>query len=595
MTDLLNHLLRSGVTPSFSFPLDVADFRGEGMKNFRRHVWPKMQTGLKQGLSTYSPGKVLTVDGVRYKVNGLYIYGAEDGVNRAQTHFSDGIDGERIRYYNRCTSERCGWVSSEMSEPLDSPDCHVCGGQGSVETGIWYRPDGFAPIIVPWDGDDDLSSRRDWNRTMLPQKVTERSSIQPAGGIEFPAPLTDEEESNLIPASFEEHSESIDENSLEKLQDVFQRIQIRSTPDDGTGAELLLINSGYNGTGYHVCELCGRTEARGDMLQGRRAEGHFRPYAPIPETRVTADHESRHKCQGTPFSPSDSNGNSHDRLFLGMTFITDMIIISIPVQAPFDTSANIVRQREINDALVTVKEALITEFQKAANLVNREIKGGVRKRSFDVGGNSVNHFEIFLYDDVSGGAGLTPSLLRGEEAWPRFIRILEATEERLGGSKCIGGEGCGKACLGCLLDFRNQREHDRLDRRQGLRLLRYILHGTVPTIESGTSEGGIEEIERLAGLLRESLRSFNDPDVEVSHPDGVLTFRRDGNEVLIRPRIPYVSVIHEPVVSEWFQQGLPPQNSIRTGQHSQISLTALEQSPSDYAEKIYRSLNLEYD
>ncbi len=104
MTDLLNHLLRSGVTPSFSFPLDVADFRGEGMKNFRRHVWPKMQTGLKQGLSTYSPGKVLTVDGVRYKVNGLYIYGAEDGVNRAQTHFSDGIDGERIRYYNRCTS-----------------------------------------------------------------------------------------------------------------------------------------------------------------------------------------------------------------------------------------------------------------------------------------------------------------------------------------------------------------------------------------------------------------------------------------------------------------------------------------------------------
>ena len=87
--NLLNHLIRTGLTPSFSFPLDVAEFRGEGQINFRRSVWPKMGTDLKQALSVYSPGKILTVDGVEYEVRGLYIYGAEDGVDRAKKHFSD--------------------------------------------------------------------------------------------------------------------------------------------------------------------------------------------------------------------------------------------------------------------------------------------------------------------------------------------------------------------------------------------------------------------------------------------------------------------------------------------------------------------------
>ena len=52
---LLNHLLREGITPSFSFPLDVCEFKAEGRVNGDRHVWPNMQQDLKKALSEFSP------------------------------------------------------------------------------------------------------------------------------------------------------------------------------------------------------------------------------------------------------------------------------------------------------------------------------------------------------------------------------------------------------------------------------------------------------------------------------------------------------------------------------------------------------------
>ena len=64
---LLNHLLREGITPSFSFPLDVCEFKAEGRVNGDRHVWPNMQQDLKKALSEFSPGRVITVDGEKYR------------------------------------------------------------------------------------------------------------------------------------------------------------------------------------------------------------------------------------------------------------------------------------------------------------------------------------------------------------------------------------------------------------------------------------------------------------------------------------------------------------------------------------------------
>ena len=135
-TNLLKHLLRSGITPSFSFPLDVAVFRGEGSQNFKPKIWPNMDSDLKQALSTYSAGKVLTVDGEEYQVKGLYIYESNDRINKALEHFSQDIGKERLKYYNRCIEERCGWVSNIMDKPNILDKCPICEVPTTAEAGI---------------------------------------------------------------------------------------------------------------------------------------------------------------------------------------------------------------------------------------------------------------------------------------------------------------------------------------------------------------------------------------------------------------------------------------------------------------------------
>ena len=39
--------------------------------------------------------------------------------------------------------------------------------------------------------------------------------------------------------------------------------------------------------------------------------------------------------------------------------------------------------------------------------------------------------------------------------------------------RSVQQKGCGRVCIGCLLDFRNQMESDRMDRKLGYQILSY--------------------------------------------------------------------------------------------------------------------------
>lgn len=586
--NLLNHLLRSGITPSFSFPLDVAEFRGEGQVDHKRKVWPKMSTDLKQALSVYSPGKRLTVDGEDYEVKGLYIYGAEDPLNRAQIHFSDDTYKDHIQYYNRCTADRCGWVSKILDRPDEHEKCPVCDQNGTVKTGIWYRPDGFAPQIVPWNFDGP-NTDVGYSRTMKANRPgRKRPESEPSGAVEFPAPLTDGTESDIRDYSISDVEETLDDDDLVILKGIFDRVTIRSTHDDGKGVELLLINSGYNSKGYFICELCGYIALRRDDPGfSSESRGHFRPYVANQGIKVPMSHDSRKKCIGEPF---DIGG--YDTVYLGMTFRTDVLMISLDGEPPFLQETRLANQRAFNNALTTLKEALITEIQKSAKLVNREINGGVRKRSkLNSDQNRINAFEIFLYDDVSGGAGLTSSILTsGGTPWGKFISILKSTETRLSGELCFDEVGCSKACLGCLFDFRNKREHPRFDRRNGLRIVRYILYNTVPSIESGSQNGDDEDLRMLADLLEENLRIIGS-DVSVDTENGCILARKQGKEIHIRPRISYVDIFADPILKSWdendidFDENLPDVDASEIG-YVQIDHEQILRNTAKIAEQI---------
>ena len=224
------------------------------------------------------------------------------------------------------------------------------------------------------------------------------------------------------------------------------------------------------------------------------------------------------------------SGNGLNSLFLGMTFKTDMILFTFDVDTPFNTDKRTILNNSLNDGVRAIKEALITEIQAVKKFMKMEIGGGLRKHNVTVDGETRTVFDIFLYDDVSGGAGLTTSLFDGEEGYRDFVEILKRVELRLSGSLCMGGKGCDKACVGCLLDFRNKREHDKLDRKNGLRILRYLLYGKVPTIETGNqNDTPHDELQNLANQLGGDLSQMNDYVVKANQDEGVIeiTFNQE--------------------------------------------------------------------
>lgn len=76
------------------------------------------------------------------------------------------------------------------------------------------------------------------------------------------------------------------------------------------------------------------------------------------------------------------------------------------------------------------------------------------------------------------------------------MEILEQTLELL--EDCP--ENCDQSCYRCLRSFRNRFEHSLLDRHVGASLLRYLVHGTKPTLNE-------ERLERSADALYFDLSS----------------------------------------------------------------------------------------
>ena len=314
-------------------------------------------------------------------------------------------------------------------------------------------------------------------------------------------------------------------------------MSIASTPDDGRGVNLILVNSGYRGQGYYIHADCGLIAAQADIALRNQADGHHRPYTPMPEQGedVTHTHASRQLC-----TCSHVQIENHASLYLGMLFRTDVLLLGLQVQSPFlEHDKSVVRDPQLNDGLTSFKEAFITCLQKEMLYNNREIQGGIRKRAVHKkDGSDDLILEVFLYDDVSGGAGLTSSLMTQRGAWKRLLNILKASKQQLDGTTCLSMDGCETACIGCLLDFRNASEHHRLNRLEGLRILDYILEGNVPRPYTS-------EIERMGVTFHELIR-YIDEGITVAFDGDSLAFSKGQHKVKIYPYVSYVNPYDDP-------------------------------------------------
>jgi len=547
--NLLEHLLRKGTTPSFSFPLDVCEFRVDGLHDFQPKSWAKMGQDLRKGLIEYSPGRELVVNGVRYIVGGLCFFNPPNKIHQARHVFETGLNSPELKWYNRCTEHRCGWVSQKMDGATELENCPVC--EGNVEPGRWYRPEGFAPIIVPYTSNDEpTKGLRKWRGRGKWMKAADPKSIKTEaarGRIELPAPLLGRE--------LDDDLKTEDLSLISGLEDISQRLTIHSSLTDledvNKGIELILINSGYNSRGYYLCPECGRTEIKDlrNFYAGPDRSGHHRPYAPWwPRNSELEDdekQEGRELCTGTPLGTENDN----QMIMLGMTFKTDMVLFRFEKPESFIEGRELSRLRSFDGGIRAIKEALIEEVQAKKEFINREIGGGIRKFSVRPEGGSTRFFsDIFLYDEVSGGAGLTTEIVSNLEEIPE---ILNAVENRLSGRLCIDERGCDMACIGCLLDFRNSQEHNQLDRKNGLRLLRYIVYGSIPTIEQGAIQHGAiqHELEKMALSIR--LDTGFEVGLEAVEGGIVLNVASEHVHMKIRPLSEMVSVSDDPVLSHY--------------------------------------------
>jgi hypothetical protein len=99
------------------------------------------------------------------------------------------------------------------------------------------------------------------------------------------------------------------------------------------------------------------------------------------------------------------------------------------------------------------------------------------------------HGEVFLYDNVPGGAGYARAIEQNLEAILR--KALEL------GEACPNPE-CQGACYHCMFDYRNQMFHPLLDRELGVALLRFVLRHQLPALNPLQVEYGSAALAEYA-------------------------------------------------------------------------------------------------
>jgi ATP-dependent helicase YprA (DUF1998 family) len=189
---------------------------------------------------------------------------------------------------------------------------------------------------------------------------------------------------------------------------------------------ITVFNRGRTGQGFRVCFDCGYATdgrpTRSTRARSGERPAHERPYS------------SDKTCTGTLYAVD-----------LGHRFLTNVLELVLPLPA----SSIDERDAAARSAL----EALVAAMP-SIGISQQDIGGSL---AIGIGGERT----VVLYDEVPGGAGHT-----------RFVRenLAELFEQALArAATCSCGEDT--SCYGCLRSYRNQKDHDALQRGLAIEVL----------------------------------------------------------------------------------------------------------------------------
>jgi Lhr-like helicase len=408
-SELLDLLFDHGLLPSYAFPTDLCSFMIQKWgERGQVRIEERPQLAKSQALSEYAPGRLLVVKKNTYRVGGIFVEGPPTAAPAAALFASP------LRRYvgcSQCTFVRLEHGTAAVHTPKDAR-CGVCGGELLVRE--FFDPPSFAP-----------EAGRPVREGDREQEITYASSAQ-------------------LPELIEREEFAWRDGPGENLRHAY-----------GEDVPLVVTNKGRDGAGFSVCTQCG-----GAWLDGEEPAGaHPRPF--LLPNHVREREKASARC----------SGEIRGGLFLGHEFRTDLLLLKLALQAPFDFSPE---QPWLYDALTTLAEGLALGASLQLDIDPGELSAGFRIERLDGQGSA----QLYLFDTASGGAGYAA------DAGLELEKVLDRTERLLG--ECTAG--CERSCTRCLRHYGNRFLHPRLDRRLALVLLRYARSGQPPGIESTGSQ-----------------------------------------------------------------------------------------------------------
>jgi hypothetical protein len=224
----------------------------------------------------------------------------------------------------------------------------------------------------------------------------------------------------------------------------------------GHNENLVVVNRGFDaggaGDGFMVCELCGHVLLPGD----RDHPVHERDY----HVRVRGRPSSQ-QCRGR-LQP----------VFLGYTFPTDLMLLRIQLEDPFNSGYDVpATRRPLVDAVRSLSEALSLAASRELEIDVRELRSGFR--FLDIAG--ARYADIFLYDALAGGAGY--ATLAGKA----IEKVFDKARTLLDICKCTS------SCDKCLRSYENRLIQTSLNRHIARDLLNYAQFGKTPEMPSAAA------------------------------------------------------------------------------------------------------------
>ncbi len=426
---LFETLIRSQLLPSYAFPVDVVSLAIPEMKektNGETSYGDSMQRDLKIAIAEYAPGAEI----IRQSGMQTWKYksvGVYDPFAKQPDYSATGV----LLECDNCSSVT---LLNAADEPPDR--CEECGSFYVTEH-LYLRPQGFTVDGALWNG----------GREIYKADGRERS------GYAAPAKL-------LVGETSFNHG-----RSRGPFADNLYT-QVRR-------GDLVITNNGPSRDfpGYMICPDCGRSVDPDD--QGR----HEYP-ADVPP------HQGKHRGPRAG-APCPNHAEITNQVILAHPFASEIILLGVDLpnslDAPFSFGEPSGRAIWYSFGTL-VANAATRELQ----IDPGELKTGVRPvmRAPDR-----IHGEVFLYDDVAGGAGYARATDQYLEGILR--RALDL------GRNCPNPE-CAGACYRCLMDYRNQTLHPLLDRELGTNVLEYLLDGSLPRLPRERIDAGGEALAEYA-------------------------------------------------------------------------------------------------